>query len=114
MADLVNFEIREGKHKDLVLTIRDSAGNAKNVTGATVTFKLKRTRESAVDVVSLSSDTAAIEVAVPANENVTIHFTPTETTGLVGSYVYEVAAVDAASKEATTNYGVITVLHSLT
>jgi hypothetical protein len=97
-ASMANITIKQGDDISRRLTITDSAGAAVDLTGATLTFHLRRLG-GAADVLG-----AALTVESPATAGIaTLVLTKVETAALTGDlvYQYEIEATDASGKVST-------------
>lgn len=104
-----DFEMFSGDDFDIVVTVRDTAGVAKNLTGTTaVVWNLaKRAGGTALLSKTLGS---GVVLTTPLSGVLTITLAPADTAGLAGPYYHEVQLVDAAAKKMTVLRGTATLL----
>jgi hypothetical protein len=79
-----DFTLYRGKSRDLQFTINDtgaSGGTAKDLTGATITWSMSRTVNSAALLTKTSATASEISVTSPATGGIcVVHIDPGDTT----------------------------------
>lgn len=110
-----SFPLQAGQDVDLNITVVDSDGVAKDLTGASLRFAMARGPGKTPVIDSAASpQTATYSITDAANGLVTVSMADTITDSLSGDYYYEVKVTDGAGAESITNRGWITVELSLT
>jgi hypothetical protein len=108
-----NFSMYQGDDFTLTVTVKDAAGAAKNLTGATIKWALHTTNKAAVPKLSKAIGTG-IAVTDAAGGVFTVTIARADTAALkAGAYYHEVEITDVASKRATVLTGKATILQAL-
>ena len=108
MADFIAFEVYAGRDRNHALTIQ-SGGVALDITGATITLNVKKSRDAKTNVLTLTSP-VQITIDTPLDGLATIHFIDTLTDGLAGMYWIELIVVTAAADELKLAEGTLNIL----
>jgi len=114
-----DWDMHSGDHKNLVVTVKNSAGAIVPLTGALeVKFQMsKKTDTGFSSTVALSKALSAgiteIELTDPVNGVMAIKFVPADTGALKGEYYYEIEVEDATNNVATVLIGTLTILKDL-
>ena len=98
-----NFKIWSGDHKDLVITIKNSAGTVVDITGVTLKWILAAAPGEAALVTKLSPDD--VEITDGQNGVCKVHLIPADTASLAGVYYHEMELTDTSSNVSTTHTG---------
>jgi Ca2+-binding RTX toxin-like protein len=107
-ASMANITIKQGDDISRRLTITDSAGAAVDLTGATLTFHLRRLGGTADAI----AGPPTLTVEPPATAGIaTLALTKAQTEALLGDtvYQYEIEAADASGKVSTLVEGYVLV-----
>ncbi len=99
-----NEEMMRGDSRIFNLTVYDTDGLPVDITGATITFKLARTRDTAL----VFSKEGTIVTAEEGTAKITI--LANETTSFDGDYYYEVEVTYPSGENSTVVYGDFTFL----
>lgn len=100
-----NFQMVEGDTFRSLLTVTDSAGSAVSFVGGTVTAQARRNFEAGSAV--------AFDVSVDANQ-ITLSLGAATTTGMEGSWVYDVQVATGGTSVRTILRGVLEVQPEVT
>jgi len=105
-AEGQNFTMHQGDDRDLIFTIKDSAGVAVNISG----FSFKWRMEAGSSSVTKNSTTASeITVTDGAAGEVTVYLDPSDTLALAGDFHHELQST-AAGVVTTEAIGLATLL----
>lgn len=99
-----NFTMWSGNHVDLTITVYDSTGASKDLSGACGTWALSSTPLSA-SLVRKTSD-AASDIVL-SGSSMTVYIVPAETSTLQGAFHHEAQIRDSACKLVTVATGVV-------
>jgi len=92
-----NFELTQGVDKDLVFTVSDNAGDAVDITGATIFWKLYADDVNGDTKVSKGSDSIGGVVITTALSGIfTVTLADTDTVLLSGTFFHEAKVVDSS------------------
>ena len=107
-----NFEMVIGNDMDVEITVKDTAGAIKDITGATVKFAVAPSR---ADTVSFTKATPTeITIAVGTDGKFVVHIDPADTTSLAeGVYVFEAETTDASGNIVAVTLGRILLYKSI-
>ena len=97
MADFIAFEVYAGRDRNHSLVIQ-SGGVALDITGATITLNVKKSRSSKTNVFTMVTPTQ-ITIDTPLSGLATAKFIDTLTDGLAGMYWIELVVTTAAADE---------------
>ena len=109
-----SFTLRQGQDATLTVTVTDTAGDAVDLTGASVRFVMGRnyTDSFAVDS-NASPQSATATVSNGSGGIITVLISDTVMDDLIGDYLYEVKVTDASGNESVVTEGTITVKDTL-
>ncbi len=108
MADFIAFEVYAGRDRNHALTIQ-SGGVALDITGATITLNIKKSRDATSNVLTLVTPTQ-ITIDTPLTGLATVHFTDVTTDGLAGMYWIELIVITSALDELKLAEGTLNIL----
>ena len=104
-----NFEMRSGDDRVLKVTVTDAdAGGLKNLTGATIVWRLSR-KIGGPAVITKQSGGQGIEIPVGTDGVFEVTLAPADTAGLRGDFVHEAEVTDSDGKKATVTVGRLTI-----
>ena len=106
-----NFDMFSGDDKVLVVTVKDLAGVAVNLTGASITWKLADSLTGTVRATKTTAAGIAITDAADGVFEVTVADADTAT--LSGSYYHEAEVTDSSGRDSTVVFGNITIRPTL-
>lgn len=96
---ITNFQMVAGDSKSLVVTVKDGAGLAVNITGATI--KWRAARSFGKSAIISKSTASGIQITDGANGQFTVTLDPADTNSLLGVYYHE-AEVTSTNNEIST------------
>ena len=100
-----NLKINKGNDRVLELTIKDSAGTATDLTGASVEFLIWDSSTSVLEV--------GATLVTPAEGEIEVELTSEAMTLPTGDYRYEVVVVDIDGNRYTALQGILEITYSL-
>ena len=101
-----SLEVKSGDTLKLPITVVDSAGNPKDLTGVTATFIIaRRVRSTALITKTVG---AGIVLTTPLSGVLTVTIDPVDSDDLHGTYYFECEVTDLVGDIATIAYGFIT------
>ena len=113
MSDLTSYEMSSGDEPKLVITVKDQAGNAINLTGAQeIVYALAKSSKSPIEMEKKLS-TGTLSVADAVNGRIEILLLNADTESLVGKYYEELRLVDTLGKRYTSRGGRVTIHRNL-
>jgi len=104
--------MKSGDSKVLQVTVKDEAGVAINITGATFTWALSKKKSSggfSPTLLLTKTVGSGITLVTPASGRLDIALLPADTDALKGSYYQELQMVDTATNKSTVLDGTITI-----
>jgi len=107
MSTKVQIEFISGDSQKLIITVQDAdnAPAAKNLTGATITWALARSRGSAPLITKTVG--SGITVTDAANGALEVAIAPADTATIDGVHYHELEVVDSAGNKSTAVYGLV-------
>lgn len=108
MASIIAFEIYQGRDHTRRVTV-SVGGSALDVTGATISLIVKRSRSDTTPLFTLTNP-AEIDLVTPTSGIIDINFADTLTDGRAGLYVHEIVVVTAGGLEYKIAEGPLTIL----
>ena len=108
MADHVAFEVYAGRDRNHIVTC-NSGGVALDVTGASIVFNVKKTRDASSNVLTMTNPTN-IELTTPTSGIITLLFTDILTDGLAGMYWVELVVTTSGGVELKLAEGTLNIL----
>lgn len=106
----ITADFYAGNKKDIRVTVRNSDGSAKDLTGAEVTYVIFT--DPGKPVLVKSSARSQITLTNPVGGVFTVHILAFDTLGLSGTYRHQANVVDAAGVEETVMSGKIVIFKS--
>lgn len=92
MAQNWNFTLDKGSTKNIQLSYKDSNRDPYDLTGFTAKMQIRESYTSSTALITLSTETAGIEIPVPTNGKIYIEFLPADTASISNysrDYVYD-------------------------
>lgn len=82
----------QGENKTFLLTVLDEERNPANLTGATITFTVRKDFDTAAVITKTSATPGEIDILAPPTDGLAkIFLVPADTSGLApGQYIYDV------------------------
>lgn len=109
MADLIALEVYAGKDRSHSLILLEEDDTALNITDATITINVKKSRDAKTNVLTLVTPTQ-ITIDDAAGGLATAVFTDVLTDGLVGIYWMELIVVTTGNDELKLFEGTLNIL----
>ena len=103
-----NFTMRSGDSKKLNITVTDGAGAAKDLTGATMIWRLAVRKHATSEISKATASGIAFVSEVSGIAQVTID--PADTAGLDGDYYHEAQVTDSSGDIETVMVGTATII----
>lgn len=103
-----NCEIFQGDNTPLRIIVKNEYEQVKDITGASITWRLKRYQDSAASVLIKTTDDD-INIVDGLNGEFSISFSTEETSSLTGKYYHECRIVDGLGQARVVCYGNMTV-----
>jgi len=105
MAIIVDFFIDQGSDYENIITINDSSGSPRNLTGYTVASQIRKGHGSTTSY----PFTAALFGNDPATGRIILTLTNTQTSAIpAGRYVYDIELTSPAGKKSRVIEGIVT------
>lgn len=93
-SNCIAIDVAQGETKTLELTVTNADGDPVNLTGATVYFTVKASRDGSALIEKDSGTPAEAQITDAANGEAEIYLVASDTSSLdAGSYVYDVWVV---------------------
>lgn len=105
-----NFDMQAGDDKAIDVTVTSdgmATGTPVDITGATITWTLRRSVENTVALVTKATP-GGIQITDGPNGRFTINLADADTAGLLGLYLHEAVLADVSSNDSTVLNGVAT------
>lgn len=118
-----DIELQQGSTYELVLSIKDSEGNTKNVVGYSARMQMRSKYSSESAIIDLSSPdngiqiyegNAAVHITIDAANTANIYVAPSAKIPPFNKYVYDIEVVDNDGKVSKLVYGEATVYGEVT
>ena len=110
------MKLWSGDTRIVVFNVKDSDGNAQDLTSATAKFEMAAreggTFSGAADV-ELATGGSGIEITDAAAGEVTVTIAASDTASLSGEYYWELEITDSASRVSTVAYGFVEIVNDL-
>jgi len=111
MALIVDFYIDQGTDYENIITINDSGGSPRNLTGYTVASQLRKGHSSSTSY----PFTAGLFGNDPATGRIILSMTAAQTSAIpAGRYVYDIELTSAAGKKSRVIEGMVTISPEVT
>lgn len=107
--DNQNFRMYQGEDKLLEISVLDEDGNAKDITGATITWILATSPDAAAAEVTKSTGGSGVSITNAAGGVFQVTLDGSDTTSLEGNYWHEAEVEDTSGHDNTVTTGYITI-----
>lgn len=112
-AKRADFTMFSGEHRVLEIAIVDADGDAVDLTGATVEWRLARSARGTPVISKTTVDSGGVEITGAEAGLAEVTLVGADTEALEGDYYHEARVVDSGDRPATVLYGTATIKPNL-